>query len=76
MVVVQVNGLVDGVDLSKLFSTRVSLSRPQTVYGSCVFESIRILGKFHMLTFDKKSLFQNCCCRGLPSYGGIGSTTM
>lgn len=46
MIVVQVNGMVDGVDLRKFFSTRVSLSHPQTVYGNCVFESIGILGKF------------------------------
>ncbi|KAK4315661.1 hypothetical protein Pmani_013124 [Petrolisthes manimaculis] len=40
----KVNGEVDGVDLNKVFATRVSLSRPQTVYGNCVFESIRVLG--------------------------------
>lgn len=41
----QVSGLIDGVDLAHVFSNRVMLGQSLTVYGSCVFEAIKVEGK-------------------------------
>ncbi|XP_042213153.1 uncharacterized protein LOC121860162 [Homarus americanus] len=40
----QVLGLVDGVNLSQVFASRVTLHGMQTVYGNCEFDSIVVEG--------------------------------
>lgn len=41
----QVKGLVDGIDLKQVFSSRINLLEPQEVSGSCSFHAIRVLGE-------------------------------
>ncbi|KAG7170904.1 putative polehole-like 2, partial [Homarus americanus] len=44
-----VSGLVDGVDLAHLFTTRMTLDQNQTFYGNWRFEAIRVEGGLHVL---------------------------
>ncbi|XP_050701941.1 uncharacterized protein LOC126988145 [Eriocheir sinensis] len=62
----KVNGLVDGVDLDHVFTSRINLLNPREVGGKCSFHALRVLGNLDVEVINDVALTDLVVREGRP----------